>query len=212
MGMSLHMWGLYCLTVFLISATPGPNMLHILTRSVDLGLARSLPAMAGCLSALVTMMAASALGLTALLFALPGAFDALRYLGTAYLIWLGLKAWRATLDDPQEGVIAAPPPALSPWAVYRGGFIIAISNPKALLFVAAFLPQFINPALPKGPQFAILVSTFAVIETFWYFSYALGGRGLSAWLQKPSAQRLFNRLTGAVFIAFGALLLRSQKA
>lgn len=211
--MSLQVWGLYCLTVFLISATPGPNMLHILGRSVELGLARSLPAMAGCMSALVAMMAASALGLTALLMALPGAFDALRYLGTAYLVWLGLKAWRANLyeDAPADGA-AAVLPALSGWAVYRGGFLIAISNPKALLFVAAFLPQFINPALPKLPQFAVLVASFAAIETFWYFAYALGGRGLSRWLEKPAAKRMFNKMTGAVFIGFGAMLLRAQKA
>ena len=111
-----------------------------------------------------------------------------------------------------HGVETAEPVAISPWAIYRGGYLIAISNPKALLFVAAFLPQFINPALPKGPQFAILVGTFAVIETCWYFTYALGGRGLARWLEQPSAQRLFNRMTGVVFVGFGALLLRSQKA
>ena len=209
--MSLQLWGVYCLTVFLISATPGPNMLHILSRSVELGLARSLPAMAGCMSALVAMMSASALGLTALLMALPGAFDVLRYAGTAYLVWLGLKAWRAPVEEPAEAELAAAP-ALAPWAVYRGGFLIAISNPKALLFVAAFLPQFINPALPKLPQFAILVSTFAVIETCWYFTYALGGRGMARWLERPAAQRAFNRLTGAVFMGFGAMLLKSHRA
>ncbi len=211
--MSLHVWLLYCVTVFLVSATPGPNMLHILARSVELGLARSLPAMAGCMSALVTMMAASALGLTALLMALPGAFDVLRYAGTAYLVYLGIKSWRAPVSEPaEEGEILPTGADISAWKVYRGGFLIAISNPKALLFVAAFLPQFINPALPKGPQFAILVGTFAVIETCWYFTYALSGLGLARWMERPSAQRLFNRVTGAVFMGFGAMLLRSQKA
>jgi homoserine/homoserine lactone efflux protein len=209
--MSLHVWLLYCVTVLLISATPGPNMLHILSRSVELGLVRSFPAMAGCMSALVTMMAASALGLTAILMALPGAFDVLRYAGTAYLVWLGLKSWVAPVSAPSDEVMAQGAD-ISAWKVYRGGFIIAISNPKALLFVAAFLPQFINPALPKVPQFAILVGTFAVIETCWYFTYALSGRGLARWMEQPSAQRLFNRVTGAVFMGFGALLLRSQRA
>lgn len=208
--MSWHVWILYSVTVFVISATPGPNMLHILSRSVELGLARSLPAMAGCMSALVTMMAASALGLTALLMALPGAFDVLRYAGTAYLVYLGIKSWRAPIAPPSEAEAPAAP-AIAPWAVYRGGFLIAISNPKALLFVAAFLPQFINPALPKAPQFAILVATFAVIETSWYFTYALGGRGMARWMEQPAAQRLFNRLSGAVFMGFGAMMLRSSK-
>jgi len=210
--MTFQLWCLYCVTVFLVSATPGPNMLHILSRSVQLGLARSLPAMAGCMSALVVLMSASALGLTALLLALPGAFEVMRWLGTGYLVWLGIKAWRAPVSAVENGDEVAAAPGLSAFAVFRGGFLIAISNPKALLFVAAFLPQFINPALPKGPQFAILVATFAVIETLWYFTYALGGRGLAGWLQRPAAQRLFNRGTGIVFFGFGAALLRSHKA
>jgi len=127
------------------------------------------------------------------------------------LVWLGLKSWVAPVSAPSDEVMAQGAD-ISAWKVYRGGFIIAISNPKALLFVAAFLPQFINPALPKVPQFAILVGTFAVIETCWYFTYALSGRGLARWMEQPSAQRLFNRVTGAVFMGFGALLLRSQRA
>ncbi len=210
--MNLHLWGLYCLTVFLISASPGPNMLHIMSRSVELGLRGSFPAMAGCMSALVVMMTASALGLTALLFALPGAFEVLRLAGTAYLVDLGIKAWRAPVTDEGEQAVAFERPGLSRWAVYRGGFTIAISNPKALLFAAAFLPQFIDPAQPKAGQLAILIGTFAVIETICYFTYAMGGRGLAGWLRRPSAQRWFNRVTGTVFVGFGAMLLRSQKA
>jgi homoserine/homoserine lactone efflux protein len=207
--MSLHQWLLYVVAVFFVSATPGPNMLHIMSRSVELGLRRSFPAMAGCMSALVVMMGASALGLTAILMALPGAFDVLRYVGTAYLVWLGIKAWRAPVEE-SSGEAEVINPKLSPLAIYRGGFAIALSNPKALLFVAAFLPQFIDPNLPKGPQFGIMVATFAVIETTWYFTYALGGRGLATWLEQPSAKRLFNRVTGGVFVGFGALLLKSR--
>ena len=210
--MSLHLWLLYCATVFVVSATPGPNMLHILQRSVTLGLGRSLPAMLGCMTGLLLLMAASVMGLTALLLALPGAFDLLRYAGTAYLVYLGIKAWRAPVEEDRGEEATAPATALSPLAVFRGGLLIAISNPKALLFVAAFLPQFIDPARPKGPQFAVLVASFAVIETLWYFTYALGGRGLSRWLRRPASQRAFNRVTGGVFIGFGALLLRSSRA
>lgn len=209
--MSFNLWLLYCATVFFVSATPGPNMLHILQRSVSLGIARALPAMLGCMAALILLMSASATGLAALLLAVPGAFDVLRYLGTAYLLYLGIKAWRAPVAAAEEGEATTAQAALSPLAVFRGGFLVALSNPKALLFVAAFLPQFINPALPKGPQFTILIGTFAVIETLWYFTYALGGRGLATWLRQPPAQRAFNRLTGTMFIGFGALLLRSPR-
>jgi homoserine/homoserine lactone efflux protein len=208
--MNLHVWGLYCLTVFLISGSPGPNMLHILTRSVDLGLRGSFPAMAGCMSALLVMLTTSALGLSALLLAVPGAFMVLRLVGTAYLVYLGIKAWRAPVADDADAQAAQA--GLSRLRVFGLAFGVAISNPKALLLAVAFLPQFIDPARPQAPQFAIMIASFVVIETFWYFTYALGGRSAAAMLARPPVKRAFNRLTGVVFIAFGAALLKTQKA
>jgi threonine/homoserine/homoserine lactone efflux protein len=207
--MSLHSWLLFVFAVFLLSGTPGPNMLHILSRSVELGMRRSTAAMAGCLLALLTILIASAAGLTGLLLALPGLFTALRYAGVAYLVFLGVKAWRsdvAPLDPTSDNV----PVAASPAAVFRGGYAVGISNPKAILFAAAFLPQFVEPAQPEPPQFAILVATFAVIETGWYVAYALGGRSLSRHLARPAIRRWFNRVTGTIFIGFGLALLRAE--
>ncbi|WP_294236417.1 LysE family translocator [uncultured Sphingomonas sp.] len=205
--MALHTWWLFVGAVFLLSGTPGPNMLHIMTRSVDMGLRRSVAAMAGCLSAVVLVLAASAAGLTTLLLALPGAFEVIRYAGVAYLLFLGIKAWRAEVApvDVGDGAI---PPGLSRRAVFRGGFLIGISNPKLILFAVAFLPQFINPAEAQAPQFAILVVTFAVIEALWYAVYALGGRSLARYLARPMVKRAFNRLTGAIFMGFGLALLK----
>jgi threonine/homoserine/homoserine lactone efflux protein len=209
--MTLEMWWLFVAAVFLLSATPGPNMLHILSRSVELGIRRSVAAMAGCLAALLLLLSASAAGLTTLLLALPGAFEVLRYAGAAYLCWLGIKAWHSAPVplDPADGEL---PRAVSAWAVFRGGFAIAISNPKAILFAAAFLPQFVNAARPQVPQFAILVTTFAVIEAFWYGIYASGGRSLSRWLAVPRTRRAFDRATGVVFIGFGLSLLKARRA
>ena len=122
--MSLQLWLLYCATVFVVSATPGPNMLHILQRSVTLGLGRSLPAMLGCMTGLLILMSASIMGLTAVLLALPGAFDVLRYLGTAYLVYLGIKAWRAPVEPAGDEDAPAGPVDLSPLTVFRGGVLI----------------------------------------------------------------------------------------
>ncbi|WP_312489329.1 LysE family translocator [Sphingomonas sp.] len=209
--MALHIWWLFVGAVFLLSGTPGPNMLHILTRSVDMGLKRSVAAMAGCLSAVVLVLAASAAGLTTLLLALPGAFEVIRYAGVAYLLYLGIKAWRADIAplDVGEGAL---PRSVSRTALFRGGFLIGISNPKLILFAVAFLPQFINPARAQIPQFATLVATFAVIEGFWYGVYALGGRSLSRYLARPAVKRGFNRVTGAIFVGFGLALLRVKPA
>lgn len=209
--MTLHSWWLFVGAVFLLSGTPGPNMLHVMSRSVALGLRRSLAAMAGCLVAVVTILAASAAGLTTVLLAVPGAFAMLRYAGAAYLIYLGIRAWRAKAAPLDVGG-AVLLPARSAAALFRGGFAIGVSNPKLILFAAAFLPQFVNPARPQGPQFAILVATFAVVETLWYGVYALGGRSLSRSFARPAIRRAFDRVTGVIFIGFGVALLRMKPA
>lgn len=205
--MNLHTLWLFVIAVFLLSATPGPNMLHVLSRSVQLGFARSTAAMAGCLLGLLALLFASAVGLGALLHTLPGIFDFLRIGGAAYLLYLAVRAWHAPLahDAPAGG--AWPRPTSSWKAVLRGGFMISVSNPKAIVFAAAFLPQFIDPARPQAPQFAILLAAFTVIEGFWYCVYALGGRAISRHLGKAGLQRAFNRITAGLFAAFGLSLL-----
>ena len=221
--MTLHLWWLFVAAVFLLSGTPGPNMLHVMTRSVALGFRRATAAMLGCLAAVCVALTASAAGLSAVLVAVPGAFAVLRIAGAAYLVWLGIRAWSADVApidvapidvapiDLADGA-PAPDPRASPLRLFRGGFAIGISNPKLLLFAAAFLPQFVNPAAPRTPQFALLIATFAVIECLWYAAYAAGGRSIARYLAAPGRQRLFNRLTGALFVGFGLSLLRIRPA
>ncbi len=204
--MTLHLWWLFVVAVFLLCGTPGPNMLHVMTRSVAFGARRSIAAMAGCLCALVLVLAASAAGVSALLAAWPRVFDALRYAGVAYLVFLGIKAWRGA-GAPVDVGSDALPVAASAGRLFRGGFVIGISNPKLLLFAAAFLPQFVDRGSPQAPQFAILVVTFAVVESFWYGVYAMCGRTLARHLRRPALRRGFDRATGGIFIGFGAALL-----
>ena len=166
--MNLHTWWLFVATVFVVSAIPGPNMLLVMTHGARHGLRRSTWTMAGCLTALVLMLSVSAAGLGAVLEAWPAMFNTLRFAGAAYLIYLGVKAWRARVDDEQpaadvETVSRQGAPA-SRGTLFRNGFLVAGSNPKAILFAAALLPQFINAAEPTLPQFGVLVVTFAVIE------------------------------------------------
>jgi len=211
--MALHTWWLFVATVFFISGSPGPNMLHVMTRSIEFGLARAITAMFGCFLAIVCLLSASAMGLTALLAAIPAAFTVLKLAGAAYLLFLGYKAWTAPVPEHDAALDAAVTPAVagpSRWRLLRAAFTVGISNPKALLFAAAFLPLFIDPALPKGGQFAIMVATFGAIEFSWYFVYAIGGRGLAVWLRRPARRRLFNRVTGGVFVAFGMVIAGSR--
>lgn len=207
--MSLETWCLYFAAVFLLSGTPGPNMLHVLSRSVRFGFRRSTAAMLGCGLAVIVALTASAAGLAAVLKASPILFDIIRYAGVAYLVWLGIKAWMDKGEDAgvrPDGTAAT----LSNAALFRGGFLVSITNPKLLLFAAAFLPQFINLSAPQFPQFVILIVTFGLIELFWYAMYGLGGQKLAVYLKRPALNKLFNRLTGTLFFGFGFMLLKAK--
>ena len=202
--MTLHTWWLFVMMSFVVSGTPGPNMLLVMSSSARYGMRQALASMAGCMTALMAMMCISAAGLGALLQAFPAVFDALRWAGAAYLIYLGFKSWRAPVGSGLDD--ASSIAANNAGALFRRGFLVAASNPKAILFAAAFLPQFITPSAARLPQFAILVITFAFIEGGWYLAYAMGGKRIAHTLRQARTLRLFNRLTGGAFIGFGAMM------
>jgi threonine/homoserine/homoserine lactone efflux protein len=203
--MNIHTWWLFATATFFISAAPGPNMLLILSQSVRFNIHSAVWGALGCLTALLIMQAASAAGLGVLLRSAPAVFDVLRWGGAIYLVYLGVKIFRAPVEaqDIDKTVSVAQPTALT---LYKTGFMTAASNPKALLFAAAFFPQFLNPSLPQLPQFGILLGTFVVIETSWYLVYAIGGQKLAVYLKRASVLKTFNRVTGAVFVGFAAIM------
>ncbi len=204
--MSLQTWWLFVVMTFVVSATPGPNMLLVLSHSARFGLRSATATMLGCMVSLLAMMSISAAGLGALLKLFPAVFDALRLTGAAYLAYLGVKSWCATVPDHPEGAPKVTEPLVKLAALFRQGMLVAASNPKAILFAVAFLPQFINPEASQLPQFGILLATFAVIEMSWYFVYAASGKRLSVYLQRAKVMRAFNRVTGTAFIGFAALM------
>jgi threonine/homoserine/homoserine lactone efflux protein len=203
--MSLQTWWLYVVVTFVISATPGPNMLFIMSTSARHGLRAAIAAMAGCLTALLAMMAVSAAGMGALLQAAPTVFDGLRWAGAAYLAYLGVRTWRAPVseDGPAaDGQVAHK----SERSLYMQALLVAASNPKAILFAAAFLPQFIRADQAVLPQFSILLATFAVIEVSWYAVYAASGQRLAVYLRRAQVLKTFHRVTGGVFIGFAGAM------
>jgi threonine/homoserine/homoserine lactone efflux protein len=205
--MAMHLWWLYVTAVFLISGTRGPNMLHVMVQSIHHRPRRAVFSMAGLMSAVLLCLLASALGLGALLQASPRLYGALRFAGAAYLIWLGIKAWRAPASaGPQGGTFTRSRPG----ALYAAGLGTGLSNPKLIIFAAALFPQFLDPNRPFWLQLGILVASFVVIEGGWYTAYALGGRSLARWLAPSHRQRWFNRGTGTLFVGFGGVLLGSR--
>lgn len=203
--MSLHIWWLFVVMTFVVSGTPGPNMLLIMSTSARFGLRAAIINMAGCMTSLMLMLGLSAAGLGALLQAFPSVFKILCLLGAAYLAYLGVQCWRAPVQDQPE---AADTHHHS--SHYRQGVLVAASNPKAILFAAAFFPQFLDPAAAQLPQFSMLLGTFAVVEVAWYFVYAASGKQLARTMRRASVMRGFNRITGAIFICFALLMAASR--
>lgn len=209
--MSMQTWWLFVMMTFVVSATPGPNMLLVMSHSARFGFRAALRTMAGCMTALLAMMSLSAAGLGALLQAFPSVFDALRWIGAAYLAYLGFKSWRSPVHEgsaPAAAETTGRPDHAG--RLYRQGLLVAASNPKAILFAAAFFPQFIRPELPQLPQFGILLVTFAVIEVGWYVVYAGSGQRLAASLRRAPVLKAFNRITGGAFIGFAGLMAASR--
>jgi threonine/homoserine/homoserine lactone efflux protein len=148
------------------------------------------------------------LGLGTVLAASETLFSALKWLGAGYLAYLGVTALlskASSIAVPDSSV-----PQVSARALFGRGALVGASNPKALLFFGALFPQFIDPSVAQTGQFLILGVTFIFFELFWLSFYAVTAAKARHWLQKPRRAKLFNRITGAVFL-FAAGLLATSK-
>jgi len=179
---------------------PGPNVALIVANSVAYGSRFGLVTVAGTSSAMVVQLAITAFGMTEILGTLGHWFEWLRWLGVLYLIWLGVRHWRAPASDLTK---TAPQPK-SRRALYTRALLVSLTNPKLLLFYGAFFPQFISVARPAGLQIALLSATFivvsATVDSSWALMAARARRVLA------SHGRLRNRITGGLLIAAGAAL------
>lgn len=206
--MTLTTWLLYCAAVLVLTITPGPSVLMCIATSVNHGPRRALVAAAGSTTAIVGLMTLSALGLGATLAASEALFNTLKWLGAAYLGYLGLMSLLSKQDEIRVGDA---PQASGVQRFFRQGLMVGASNPKALLFFGAFFPQFIDPAAAWLPQFLILGATFIAFEMGWLTVYALCAAQAKRWLQQPRRARLFNRVTGVVFLVAAGLLATSRR-
>ncbi len=206
--MEFNSWIAFVIGTIIVCGTPGPNMLQVMNCSIRYGMKPALFTMLGCFSGVYMLFIASMLGVGAFLQEFPSTFDILRYSGAAYLIYIGIMAWK----ESRSSSINPNVPALrSNKHIFRDGFLVGISNPKAMLFAMAFFPQFINPNEHQAIQFVILLSTFAVIEIAWYMLYALGGSKLASVMKKQSFRKLFDRFTVSLFIMFGIFLIAKPR-
>jgi homoserine/homoserine lactone efflux protein len=206
--MTLPTYLLYVAAVALLIVTPGPTMLMCMTNSINHGPRRAMTSVAGAVTAVLCVMMLSAMGLGALLATSETAFTVAKVAGAAYLIWLGIKTLRSDAVLQLDGQAAAAPRR----SFYLQGVLVGASNPKAVLFFAAFFPQFLNPAEAIAPQFAILALTFMAFEFTVLTLCALGVARLMPLLRSSAPVRWINRICGGLFTLMGGLLLLTRRS
>jgi homoserine/homoserine lactone efflux protein len=205
--MALDTWLIYLLAAIGLSLSPGPNGLLALTHGALHGRRMALYTVAGGVLGFVAVIALSMFGIGALLKASLVWLVVMKWVGGAYLVWLGIQVWRSPpIGLDLQGT--ASPTRTRGRVLFRQGALSALTNPKALLFFAAFLPQFIDPARGLLIQFVVMAGTFAAIEIATEVFIASMAQRISPWLQRVG--RRFNQACGGVFVAIGvALPLRS---
>lgn len=194
-----------------LTASPGPSVLLCLTKSVSLGFRSSFFAALGSLTAILIILTLSFTGLGLVVAKSEMAFSVIKWCGAAYLIYLGYKAITSSqesydLADDKLGTSSKCLPH------YISGFIVGASNPKAIVFFTALFPQFINTEASMLLQYLVLASTFLVLELSWLLIYSYMGLRSSKWLLKDGRAKIFNRITGGVFIGAGLLLSNTSKS
>lgn len=203
--MDLDVWLIYLLAATGLSLSPGPNGLLALTHGARHGRRKALFTIFGGACGFIAVIALSMFGIGALLKASLVWLTVMKWLGGGYLVWLGIQVWRSPPIGVDAAASAQPRPGGS---LFRQGALSALTNPKGLLFFAAFLPQFIDPARSLFGQFVVMAGTFAAIEIATEAFIASMAHRISPWLRRVG--RRFNQACGGVFVAIGvALPLRS---
>ncbi len=200
--MTIEIWLTYLATVLAFMVTPGPSHLLMLSNSMTHGFKRSLATAAGDLTANALQMAAAGLGLAAVLVASQHALAIVKWLGVAYLLWMGLRMWRQASHASSKAGAAASASLKTLWGQ---GFLTSAANPKAVVFFAALFPQFIEPGLPFWPQFLILSVTYLIVDGMFLSSYGIGASWIASKL-KVNASAMVHRI-GSAFLIGAALML-----
>ncbi len=198
----------FLVAMFLVNITPGPDMLYVIGRSVGQGRVAGLVGALGIGAGCIVHIVAAALGLAAVLEHAPLAFEAIKYAGAVYLVWIGIQAWRTA-----GAVTAEAARQVSLRAAFVQGFVTNVTNPKVVLFFLAFLPQFVAHDAPApGLQFAALGTLFNISGTIVNSAVALCFGTAGDWLKRrPHVWRWQQRATGSLFVALGVRLALVQR-
>lgn len=205
--MTWAVWLAFVAACFVFSLSPGAGAVSTMSTSLAQGPRRAMANILGLQIALAVHIVVVAAGLGMLLSSSVWAFTALKLIGALYLVWLGVQKWREapTLAVAGVGIEGGL------WRLVRTGMLVNLTNPKSIIFLAAFLPQFVQAGSPQASQYAILGLTVLAMDWLVMIGYALLAASLRTVMATPVAMRRGNRLFGSLFIGAG-LALASAKA
>ena len=204
--MTLTVWLGFQLAAIVIAVTPGPGAVISMSTGLRHGYWTALVTILGLQTALLMQLLIVALGLGALLATSEAAFSIIKFLGAAYLLWLGVQKWRSPVVPLDANV-----PAIHRKGAFLQGILVNLTNPKAIIFIGALVPQFVDPAQPQAAQYLVIAATLCLTDMLVMSGYALAAARLGRWLHDPRSIRAQNRLFGGLFVSAGALLAISSR-
>ncbi|MGN6666121.1 MAG: LysE family translocator [Trinickia sp.] len=206
--MSLVHWLPFALASAIVIVIPGPTVLLVVSYALGHGRRYALATTAGVALGDLTSMTASMFGLGALLAASADCFTVLKWAGALYLVYLGVKLWRAPAESGQAPDVSETRTS----RVVAHAYAVTALNPKSIVFFVAFVPQFMDPHAPAWPQVAVLEATFIVLATLNAFGYAMLASRARRAIRSASVQRAVNRTGGSLLMCAGVLAVAWKKA
>jgi threonine/homoserine/homoserine lactone efflux protein len=196
--MNWNLFAAFLVITFVLIITPGPIVTLVIATGAREGVRAALITVAGTTLGSAALLTAIAFGLDWVLRNAAELFEVLRWIGAVYLIWLGVQAWRHAA--------AAPKPSSVGGINFYRGLLVALTNPKTIAFFTAFLPQFIDPKLPAGPQLLVMCTVSVLLAGFMDSGWAIASGLGRAWFVDPRRTKLLGRMSGAVLIGGGIWL------
>ncbi|WP_417628691.1 LysE family translocator [Pararhodobacter aggregans] len=202
--MDLHLWFAFVAASVVLLLIPGPTVLLILSYALSQGRRVALATVAGVTLGDFLAMSASLMGLGALVLASATLFTVLKWVGAVYLVYLGVQLWRSAGRGAALGALAETT-ALPARAVFGHAAVVTALNPKSIAFFVAFVPQFVDPAAPLVPQFAILIATFVGLAGLNTLAYALLADRMRAKIGRPGVITGLSRAGGVALVGMGVM-------
>jgi threonine/homoserine/homoserine lactone efflux protein len=203
----------FVLASIILLVIPGPTIIMVISQALAHGRKVAFASVLGVGLGDLLATSLSIAGAGALLATSATLFQALKFIGAVYLIWIGYKMWRSPVTVPDiDGTEPIETASVKAGTIFRDSFLVTMLNPKGILFFVAFVPQFIDPALPYLPQAATYVLTFTLLGVFNAAMFAYAAAGARQTIRRPGVMRVAMRTGGSVLMMAGVAAALTRRA